>query len=43
VTDLDTKLSFIVDPEAEPVDFDEVFAKYLLAFVREHGTSAEPT
>ena len=32
--DFSDRFEFIVDPDAEPVDFDEVLAKFLLAYVR---------
>ena len=32
--ELDSRLSFVVDDQAEPVDFDTVLAQYLLTLVR---------
>ena len=32
--EVDSRLSFIVDPEAEPVDWDWALAGFLLRFVR---------
>jgi len=34
ITDLQDRLEFVTDPEAEPVDFDAVLARYLLTVVR---------
>lgn len=32
--DLSDRLDFTVDPEAEPVDFDDIMAEFLIAFAR---------
>ena len=39
--DLSDRLEIVVDPDADPVDFDEVLAAFLLSYVREEGGSAD--
>ena len=39
--DLDSRLSFVTDPEAEPADLDQALAQFLMRYV--HSISADPT
>ena len=39
---LDSRLSFVLDDQAEPIDFDTVLARYLLTMVRSEAP-AGPT
>ncbi len=39
--DLSGRFEITVDPDAEPVDIDEVLAEFLLSCVRKDGGSAD--
>ena len=38
---LSDRLDFLVDPAAEPVDFDEALADFLIAFNRSRSDASE--
>jgi hypothetical protein len=38
-TDLHDRFEVVVDPDAEPIDLDEVLAEFLLKFVRKRSSA----
>lgn len=37
---IELDLAVVVDPDADPVDWDQAFARFLLAFVRKRSRSS---